>query len=333
MKRLLIVILVAAGLWAGYWFVGAQSAKSAFANWFDARRTEGWAAEYADLSVKGFPNRFDTTLTDLSLADPRTGWAWDTEFLQLLTLSYKPNHVIVVWPHSQLIATPDQKYDLLSDKMQASIVLAEGTDLALDRITLVADQLRLVPHQGEATEMSALHFALRRLGEAGTQYQLAIAAEDLAPSNAFRALIGENGTLPKTLSSLQADVTLGFDAPWDRFALEQKRPQPTSLKLTLLDATWGDLHLAAAGELSINPEGLASGQITLKARNWREILQLAVSAGALTEGLAQQLEKGLSMLAGMSGNAQTLDLPLDLKNGWIFLGPFPFGKAPVFQLR
>ena len=41
--------------------------RSGLAAWFDARQAEGWVAEYADLSVQGFPNRFDTSLTDVAV--------------------------------------------------------------------------------------------------------------------------------------------------------------------------------------------------------------------------------------------------------------------------
>ena len=68
MKRLLVVILVAAGLWAGYWWIGASGVKSGFAAWLDARRAEGWVADSAAITVQGFPNRFDTTFTDIRLA-------------------------------------------------------------------------------------------------------------------------------------------------------------------------------------------------------------------------------------------------------------------------
>ena len=333
MKRLLIVILIASGIWAGYWAIGSQGVKSGFAQWFETRRAEGWAAEYSALSVKGFASRFDTTLTDVALADPRTGWAWEASFFQVLALSYKPHHVIAVWPNEQLLATPNQKFDILSSKMQASLVVDPALSLALDRVNLQADALRIAPRGGDATQMSSLQFALRRLPGDAHQYQVALSADEFTPPKALRSLIAESLDLPQTLSSLKADVTLAFDAPWDRFALEQERPQPTELTLNLIDASWGELQLAAAGQLKIDANGLANGTITIKARNWRDILKLAVTLGALPEGLAQQVENGLTMLAGASGNSKTLDLPLELREGRVFFGPFPIAHAPVFQLR
>ena len=77
MRALLAVILVATGLWAGYWVIGSRTTHSAFEGWFDARRAEGWVAETSSLGVQGFPNRFDVVFEDLILADPATGLAWE----------------------------------------------------------------------------------------------------------------------------------------------------------------------------------------------------------------------------------------------------------------
>ena len=102
MRVLLGVTALLGALWAGYWVVGSSAAQSGMADWFDERRAEGWVAEYDDLAVRGFPNRFDAGFTEISLADPGTGLAWQAPFFQLLALSYKPNHVIAVWPDEQI---------------------------------------------------------------------------------------------------------------------------------------------------------------------------------------------------------------------------------------
>lgn len=331
MKRLLIVILVAAGLWAAYWFAGAAGAKSAFANWFEIRRGEGWVAEYADLSVQGFPNRFDTTLTAPVLADPHSGWSWEAPFFQVFALSYQPNHVIAVWPDTQLLATPNAKYDISSAKMQASLV-TEGTDLALVRANLAADTLQIAQRDGDATNMTALNVALLRQ-EDGTSYRFALKADDLAPSRSFRALVDKTGGLPRTFSAFDADITMTFDQPWNRLSLEEARPQLRALKISLAEARWGDLELALAGELQIDAQGWPDGQVTIKARNWREIVSMSVAAGILPQALADQLSNGLQMVAGMSGNPNTLDLPLDFRGGGLYFGPIPLGPAPNFTLR
>ena len=142
MRRLLVVVLVAALAWGGYWFVGARAVESGLTAWIDQRRAEGWAADYATLNTRGFPNRFDTTITDLQLADPHTGVAWTAPFFQILALSYRPNHVIAVWPDSRRSNAAakhlaDQRHDARLCRT------APGPSLELDRSTFELVNVKL----------------------------------------------------------------------------------------------------------------------------------------------------------------------------------------------
>jgi len=333
MRVLLAAILVAALGWSAYWVVGQNGLHSTFSAWFDARRAEGWVAETSDLTIAGFPNRFDIGFSDLMLADPETGLAWQAPFFQILTLSYRPNHVIAVWPEDQIIATPIEKYRVESNDMRASLVMAPNTRLAPERGTLTAAFLRIAPETrpNETTALNALSLASER--QEGARYRLGLSAEGLTLSSPWRASLDPRGRLPSQISGLHADLDVTFDRPWDRSAVEEARPQPTAIKLTLVDATWGQLHLQAAGAVTVTAEGYPEGEITLKARNWREILSLAEASGALPQALAKTVENGLSLLAQMNGNPETLDVPLRFSRGLTFLGPIPLGPAPLLRLR
>ena len=333
MLRLLIIVLTAATLWAGYWVVGSIGADRAMTSWLNDRRTDGWQADYSDLSVAGFPNRFDTTITDVALADPKAGWAWTAPFFQILTLSYKPNHLIAAWPNTQTLQTPLGRQTIQSTQMQASLVVDAGARLPLNRTNFIAHDLVLTPDAGEPTAMKTLRAAIQRLEGTNTTYRFAITADEFAPGSDWRGLLDPKGALPKTLSALSADITVAFDAPWDLNALESKRPQPTQITVKLAEGTWGALRLATAGDLAIDENGVPSGRITIKARNWRDILAMAVTSGTLSTGMAAQAERGLSLLATMSGNPETLDIPLDMGGGFVRLGPIPIATSPVFKLR
>lgn len=335
MRILLTLVLTVTVAWSGYWYLGSAGVQSGFALWFDERRADGWVADYSELDVKGYPNRFDTTFTDLDLADPGTGLAWKVPFFQILALSYQPNHVIAVWPGEQLIATPLQKYNLTSADMRASLVVEPTPALALDRATLTAETLLITPQQAnEGTKIKALTLAVERTPvDAAPSYRLGLSADGFAPSLPWRVQIDPKGTLPETLDALSADLTVTFDKPWDRSAIEQARPQPQSIRVKLAEARWGQLQLQAAGRVTVDGAGIPAGTITIKARNWREILELAVKSGALPPGLAATIEDGLSLVAQLAGNPRTLDFTLDLAGGQIRLAGIPIGPAPVLKLR
>ncbi|WP_306151730.1 DUF2125 domain-containing protein [Roseovarius sp. MMSF_3281] len=334
--RLLGTLLIAVvALWSGYWFIGSSGVQSGFATWFEERRTEGWVAEYSDLTVQGFPSRFDTVIADLALADPDTGLAWEAPRFQINALSYNPGHVIAVWPETQLIATPMEKYNLESRDMRASVVVGVNSQLPLERSTLTAEALEISPtRRDEPTRVAALSLAIETVPASDDPvYRLGLRADGVAPSVPVRARLDPRGSLPETLEALQADMVVEFDKPWDRSAIEEARPQPRRVKVKLAQARWGRLELQAAGEVTVDARGVPTGEITVKARNWREILELAVTAGAIPEGFAGTLEDGLSLLSQMAGNPKTLDIPLGFRGGRVMLGPVPIGPAPVIRLR
>lgn len=331
MKRLLIVILVAAAAWSGYWFIGSQSLKSAYEGWFEARREEGWQADYGDLSVRGFPNRFDTVFTDLAIADPATGWAWEAPFFQLLALSYRPNSVIAVFPPESTIATPDERLALTTSDTKASLTLGASSRLPLQRATLVGSDLMI---EGvETVSLDSLRMAAELLPGADTDYHLGFHAEGLALPDPLLGRLSGGAALPDLVDKAHVDADVKFDAPWDLDAIEQRRPQPRHVRLRLAEAEWGALKLSATGELDIDAAGTPTGEIAVKAENWRDMLDLAVAAGALPESVAASAEKALGLVAGLSGRADTLNATIAFRDGGMFLGPVPLGEAPVMALR
>lgn len=332
MRRLLSVVILAAILWSGWWFVGSRGVKSGLELWLDARRAEGWVAEASEIAMRGFPNRFDLTVENPTLADPDTGLSWQAPFLQVFALSYKPHHMIVTWPNEQLLTTPYEKLRVTSDKMQGSAVFDPGPDLATDRATIIADAFRVASSQGWWVDLPQARLAARRHEGAETTYDVALDASEARLSEDIRAIFGQV-SLPEAVEALKFDATMSFDAPWDRFAIERARPQVTSLDLKLAEMKWGGIHLQAAGQLQVDANGLPTGEIGVRATNWRELLQIAVSTGALPADLAPAVETGLSLLASISGNADTIDAPLVFRNGRMSLGPVPLGPAPVLRIR
>lgn len=331
MKRLLIVILVAAAAYTAYWFIGAHGLKTAFESWFEDRREDGWQADYADLSVRGFPNRFDTTFTDLAIADPSTGWAWEAPFFQLLALSYKPNSVIAVLPPESTIATPAERMTLTTSDTKASLTLGASSRLPLQRAQLVGSDVAVTG--AEEVSIDTLRLAAELLPGAETDYHLGLHAEALSLPDAMIDRLAERMDLPGTIDRLHLDADVKFDRPWDLDAIESMRPQPTHIRLRLAEAEWGPLKLSATGELDIGPNGAATGEVSFKAEQWRDMLELAVAAGALPESVASSAEKALGLVAKLSGRPDTLNATLEFRDGTIYIGPVPIGPAPVFLLR
>lgn len=333
MRLLLIIICSASALWGGYWYIGQSALETHLGAWFDQQRDAGWQADYSDLNTRGFPNRFDTTLTDIALADPNSGLVWSAPFFQILALSYKPHHIIAIWPDSQTLATPFETISITSKNMRASLVFEPGLDLAVQRASIVADEFALQSDAGWTAKSADGQLALRQTPAATNSYDVSFEAHLLEPASQILNVLDPANILPDHLQVLKIDATGVFDAPWDRHAVEHKRPQLRQLNLNLAQATWGDLDLRLAGNLSIDTVGAPTGTITVNAKNWREMLNIAMASGILPKEYGPMLESGLNAIAGMSGNSSAIEAPISFKNGRIWLGFIPLGPAPQLVLR
>ncbi len=334
MIRALIAVVLAAALgWSAYWFIGARALDREVDAWLAERRAEGWVAEASGTSVRGFPNRFDLTLDDLHLADPETGLAWAAPFFQFLSLSYRPSHVIAVWPHEQSVSTPLEKIEVRSEDLRGSLRLADLSSLALENATFVSEEVALSSDAGWTAQVGTGRLAVRLAPATTSTYEVGVEALGFRPADELRRAVDVSGRLPTEIETLRLDALVAFAAPWDRTAVEVARPQPTAIDLRELRATWGNLDLRAAGKLDVGPDGTPVGEIAVKAVNWRELLEIAIASGAVPDSLASALERGLAALAGASGSPETLDATLSLRAGRIYFGFIPLGPAPNLQLR
>lgn len=335
MRTLVTIILLGFLGWCGWWFVGSQGQASAWNAWFEDRKRAGWVAEASDISVRGFPNRFDTTLTEMQLADPQSGWAWSAPFFQILMLSYKPNHVIAVWPDTQKISGLGDTATVTTETMRGSLRFVPNTDLTLDQTQIEIKTLGLLSDDWTAG-LETANFATRRVeaGDApGFAHQIGFDARNLTLSDRLKNQLDPAGILPPTMEEAHFDVTVAFDAPWDRHSIEGTKPQPTAISVKDITLTWGRLNLRANGLLNVDAQGYPTGNIALKARNWHEMLAVASGSGIVDRDIADTVKNGLNLLALLTGDKNTLNVPLTFENRQMKIGPVPLGAAPRLRFR
>ncbi|MEL6523014.1 MAG: DUF2125 domain-containing protein [Pseudomonadota bacterium] len=322
LKQLLAVICAASLLWGGSWFWGQWTEKSALADWQEARRADGWQADWADLRVAGFPNRYDSSFTDLALADPATGWAWRAPFFQILRLRYQPTHLILVWPDTQTLQHPDQTLQIASDEMKASLVYGTGAVAPVERGTFVATNLTVAAGENWQSQLEELRLAATSDGD---PRELRLGIEGSA--------IRITGLpVPDIAGTFRADLDARFDRTWDERALNDRRPQMERLQIRNIEAQLGQLNLRVAGTLTPDTDGRASGELLVKATNWRDVLDLAIASGAVPEELKGPITTGLELISRLAGHPETLDIPIAFRGGKTRLGPLPLGPAPLLQI-
>lgn len=329
MRRLIALVIVFAVLWFGYWFIARAALERGVAAAFRAARDEGRVARYQSLGVKGFPNRFDMTLDDVSLGAAQGALLWHAPQIQLIALSYRPNRMIAVLPGTQEIDVAGQKLTLGSQQLAANFNLAANTALSFDSLALIGDKLDLHSSAGWAAKLKQGRLAANRLTPKDT-YRVGFEALDLMPNAALRARIDPQGKLPAAIAKLHLDGQVTLSAPLDRHAGET-RPRPLSLTLTDARLDWGDTQVRATGTLKRGAEGFAEGQIDLTLSHWEPLLDIAEADGLIEPDVVPTWRRALAALAGSSGKADTVDLPLTFQGGTISFGFLPLGPAPRFD--
>lgn len=332
-RRLAVGLAVLALLASGLWFAWAQAIERVVTDWLEARAEEGWLVNYADVEITGFPTHFRTRFDALELADPETGWVWTLPEMTLEQQAFRPDHIRAEWPERQRLASPYERLTIRSGTMTSELDVQPTASFALDLSDTTLADVVVESDAGWRMTLPQGHLTMARLeGEAST-YDVSFSASDLAPPAITRARLDPAGLLPEAISTLDYEAVMAFDRPWDIRAIEERRPQITRLDLREMEAAWGGLVLRAAGELEVDASGIPEGDLSIRAENWRDMIDMAVNAGLLPERMRGTAEGLLGVVAGLSGDPEVIDAELGFSNGRMFLGPLPLGRAPRLLLR
>ncbi len=318
---------------AGWWWIATASLQKSLTEWFEVRRSEGWQAEVSDISRGGFPMRITSMLTDTSLADPETTTSLHVPQITLSTPIYWPGHLTVTLPDAPIVlSAPNGRLSVLSDGTNAALRLHPGTSLQLEALSTQSDNLILDLIEGRLLSIQTMQAEIQQTTTPET-YDINVLGAGFAPGSIIRQSLHLPTAWPEAFETLAADMTVTFDRPWDRSALDNKRPQPRAIMVEKIAAQWADLSITIEADLQIDPNGIASGTAKFQARNWHRMLDLAGASGALQPQARLQAENFLGLLSGLSGNTETLNVEIAIDKGRMRMGFIPLGNAPRFILN
>lgn len=328
MRRLFFIVLFASLAWSGYWFVGSSAKREALEAWLTAQRDRGWVAEADKIAVKGFPNRFDTTLGGLALADPSSGISWSAPSFRVYALSYAPNHIIAAWPQTQTLSGPFGEVVIESREMTGSVRFRPSTSLALEETRIEMRGVRVTAAKGWSTGLSDGRLAVRSdpMAEEPNTYEVFLRGSVLKIPDTLRDRLDPEEELPANIGAIELRGRVALDAPLDRHVAEGAPPSVMAVEIDEASLGWGDLRLAASGRLEADADGFAEGRIAIEAGNWREQLRRARSSGLMTPEADAWANRLLN--ATQQSGEDDLNLTLVYRKGRMWMGPIPVGRAP-----
>lgn len=329
MRRLVLWLSAAALLWSAWWAVAAFGLQAGLAGWVDARRPEGWQAEAARIDVAGYPWSLKAGLTDVTLSHPARQLAVDAPRLDLQAPAHWPGFVTLDLPDAPLrLTTPAGEAVLRAEGAEATLRLRPGMALELERLGAQSGPWEITAEAGPLLSAADLQIDARQAGDDPATYHMTLAADALTPGAPLRTLLNLPSAWAQSFDVLAGDVLVTFDRPWDRTALNARAPRPREVTLQRAEAIWGPVAIMAEGALSIAPDGIPSGGVTLRIENWEPLLNMAEAAGLLPQSVRAQAELMLRALANMTSGAELLELDLSFADGNMALGGIDLGPAP-----
>lgn len=313
MRKLIAALVVVALAWTGWWYAGSGIATRALSVAIDAR------GEAAEITREGFPLRLAAAARDVTLADGTS-----VPLIQLGAPVHRPQSVRATLSSPIIVPTPQGPFTLAFDASHARTDVALGTGLTLEAAEGVTQSLRL--DLAEARLLSARTVTATATRQDSARYGFTLATDGLAPGGAVRQTLRLAPDFPDAFERLRAAGDVAFDRPLDRDALAIP-PRVVRIDLTDAQAVWGPLSLELTAALDVDPQGIATGQIHLSARNWREMLDLAERSGGLPAETRQQIE---AVLGALTGGTDTLDVPITVQRGLMRVGFIPLGRLPAF---
>ena len=335
MRRLISIVLgvllLACVGWSFWWYTGATAQRAGFEAWLAKQRERGWQAEAAEVTVDGFPTQFRLAASGLALADPANGWAWTGPALWTVSDAWAPTRIAVNWPPEQVLAVPGERATVRTAVMTTLLDVRPGPALELREAAGEIVGLKVAATTGwsAAAERAEIRVAERPDDLAPpNSYDVRVTATDVRLPEELVERIDPTGWLRPSVDALTVTGHVALQEPIDISTLEEGRIALRAATLREVGFDWGEMKLVVSGAFEVDEDGYPVGSIEVEAREWRQMLRLAVSSGAIDEGTAETITTGLEFVTALTGGGDSLSAPLNLSGGKVRIGPFAVADAP-----
>lgn len=319
MRAILGVVLALVVLWSGYWFWGQSNAKARVTALIEHAQHMGFIAAAEDISVQGFPNRFDVTVEDPVLGDEALGVVWTSPFIQALSISYKPWHQILSYANKHTITTPSEIYDLEARQLQSSFFIIPGEGSQLERMVTVGDTFVLEAVSDPRWNMSADSFRLSstRVSLEPESHKIGMALQGVLLGPAFANILsGERGNF-------------FVDARVDFTKNAQGEARFSGAEIEYIRGEWGRISITITGALKADKNARLNGELDIAVRGWRRLAALLEGHNYVSAPIIATMT---NLLAKKPGEKAFLHVPLTFVEGNMTLGGvLPLGPAPLMQ--
>jgi hypothetical protein len=334
---ILVVLIVAAALWAGAWYGASEYAKSSLDQAAAAAASGRPGAECANRRITGFPLRLSIACDATAVVEPVRGIAARLAGLVAEAPFYRPGFVTTDLASPMTVDGPG---DIRAEATwrDATVTASAGIwPIGVRHTSGTVENLELKLH-GRELPVEAVTVGR---GEAGIGASPSV-ANSLRADVSFVSLKMERSSgreLPEATGEARVDL-VGAGGTVTRDLDEQLRVWfATGGKLVVDEAVVvvGGVVLSATGTLEVSPAGLISGDLKVSLAGIDRIADLMETLRPGSRDQAAQVADVLSALARPveteNGPTQRLTSKMSIRDGVVILGFIPLFRLPsVFEL-
>ncbi|WP_281926825.1 DUF2125 domain-containing protein [Roseibium album] len=321
-----VIVLVVAG-WSGAWVYGRSVLAGQLDLQMKAMAKEGVQVSCADLSISGYPFRYEVYCKELISRD-RTGAEGSLGALNAVALIYNPWHIIVEAKAPASVAEPlsgllgEVKWETARASVKFSSASLGAFDAVLEKPEAAVENA--VSAGVFAADKAEIH--LRESPElAGTvDGFVSIAALQLKSVPNLTETIDLRG-------HLQIEGGSPLLAGADIVSLVQFNNGSLPVKLVLMETVIGKSRLGASGDLVVNGDGSMSGQLNMTIGNADGLLQTLKPLFPPQDNgfsVAQTVVQSLKATEKEVDGVPSITLPVAIDHGVVRVGFLSLGRIP-----
>jgi hypothetical protein len=344
MRRLLLLVVagiavisvLGGGGYAAYWFIAANAAQAAVANWVAARQAEGFEVATESVSVSGFPGRILVRINGLELAQPdhTLAWLWRTEALQISVSPTNSRHLLMRIGGKTSLAyhseTGEAAIAIRARGMAVQVLLND--DRTLQSIALETASLSLTDGAGgEPTTARRIQIHATwgdGPGVVPDATQFSVRFDSLLMPQHTR------GPLGNTMEVFQANLELkgvisSTDLP---VALAEWRDAEGAMIVQESQVRWGSLDMSGRGGFTLDDQLRPKGSANVQIRGYAITIDAFHAAGRLDDEERKSIES-ITNFIGQRGPMANIGLKLRAEDGLVYVGPVSLGTVqPIIPL-
>lgn len=323
-----LIVLVVAG-WTGAWIYGRSVLADQLDLQMKAMARGGLQVSCADLSISGYPFRYEIYCRDLASLD-RTGAAGSLGALNAVALIYNPWHIILEAKAPASVAEPLSGVlgEVRWETARASVKFSSASLGALDAVLEK-------PEASVENAVSAGVFAADK-----AEIHLRESPEQAGTVDGFLSVnalqlksVPELSEAIDIRGHLQIEGGSPLLAGADFVRLVQINDGRLPVKLVLAETVIGNSRLGASGDLVVNSDGTLSGKLNMTIGNADGLLQTLEplfppqdNGFSIAKSIVQSLKAAETDVDGVP----SITLPVAIDQGIVRVGFLTLGRIPPF---